>query len=976
MKPHFEGRGALRLRALQLNASSIALTALFLAAPANAQTNARTVDDGAAAESAAASAEARSDQGATAPDIVVTGSRVISDGMNAPTPVTVVSSQQLTAARPGNLAEAVGELPAFRGSTRASSAGSAGTTLGAGANLLSLRALSPFRTLVLLDGRRIVPTQLTGATDANLIPQGLVKRVDVVTGGASAAYGSDAVAGVVNFVLDTEFEGVKANAQGGISSRGDGGNMKASLSVGKSFSEGRGHILLSGDYFDQDGIGLNYRGREWAEAGWGLIGYSTTSPQLIVAPDVRDSWTTAGGVIMACQPAGVACPLARQQFNPDGTLSPYVQGANVSAATMSGGDGAVRRANLLAGYRIYNLFGRGSYEIADGHTAFLEGGFSEMRAAYFGFNSGQFLGSQATIFRENAYLPDAIHSAMLANNIQSFTVGRTNYDFGPMNFTNTTRTRRVVGGIDGPIGGGWSYSVYASYGRSTFNLLTTNNPHMENLYNAIDAVRDPVSGNIVCRTTLLGQANGQGCVPINMFGDGAPSQAALGYVLRDTFVEYNLTQFVTAGSVRGTLLTLPAGDLSVAAGLEYRRETADSTNWPDTDVVRTGAGIRGYPAAQRNQPGAFFSSPSASYSGDFNVKEGFVELAAPLLREVPVFHSLDVNAAVRYADYSSVGGVVTWKGGAVWSPIEDIRLRVTRSRDIRAPSILERFSPPSPVIGQPVNDPLNGGARVSVTQVNVGNINLSEETANTLTLGAVLQPRFLPGFTFSVDYFDIKIDDVVAAPTREAVLAACGTSCPEVIRNPDGSLNSIITMQQNMAQLRTKGEDYEMSYSTGLDGIGADGVLIVRLLATHTRSLQLIQGGSVLERVGDLNVVTSQSIPGVAKWTGSLSADLRLGDFQIFVQQRYIGKGNLDKIQTYHPTQDTRIPSVSYTDLTLGYTLPTSSHKMDVYFTVNNLFDKSPPIAPNGATIQPRASNGMLYDFVGRAFTGGVRFKF
>lgn len=958
--------------ALRLTASALTLGWAAISGTAHAAEAAEMQDPPAAVSDDVAETSTRS----AGEDIVVTGSRTITDGANAPTPVTVVSSEQLTVATPGNLAEAVGQLPAFRGSTKASSAGSAGTTLGAGANLLSLRALAPFRTLILLDGRRVVPTQMSGATDANMIPQGLLKRVDVVTGGASAAYGSDAVAGAVNFVLDTRFTGLKLNLQGGVSSRGDAGNMKASATAGTSFADGRGHVLVSADYFDQKGIGLDYKGREWAEAGWGQIGSSLTSAELIVARDVRDAQSTAGGVILGCQPVGVACPIARTQFLPDGSLAPYVQGVNVSSATMSGGDGSIRRANLLAGYRLKSFFGRVSYDVADGHTVFVEGGYNHLRSHYFGFNSGQFLGSPQTIFADNAFLSPAIRGVMGANGIQSFTMNRSNFDFGDMNFTNNTRARRVVAGIDGDLGGSWKYSLYGSYGRSTFDLLTTNNPRIENLYNAVDAVVDPVSGRIVCRSTLLGLPNGQGCVPINTFGDGAPSQAALDYVLRTTFLHYTIDQYVVAGTVRGSLFSLPAGDVNMAVGVEYRREEGSQSSGPENDGLRTGTGIRGYPAAQRNQPGAYFSSPAAGYSGDFSVREGFVEIAAPILRDTPFFRALDVNGAIRYADYSSVGGVVTWKAGASWAPVEDIRFRVTRSRDIRAPSIQERFQPSTPIIGQPVNDPLNGGARVNVTQINQGNVNLTEEKADSLTLGVVLRPSFLPGLTASIDYFNIKVKDVIAAPTREAVLAACGATCPEVIRNPDNSLNAIITRQSNLAELRTRGEDYELGYTTDTSGIGLNGRLNLRLLATHTRTLSLIQNGVVLERVGDLNVVTSQSIPGVAKWSGQVSVEYRSERFKLFVQERYIGPGNLDKTQRYVATQDTSVPERFYTDVTVGYTPPTLGGRMEFYFTVNNLFDKDPPIAPNGAVIQPRASNGMLYDFVGRAFTGGVKLSF
>lgn len=915
---------------------------------------------------------------ASASDIVVTGSRAITNGASAPTPLTVISAGQLVAASPGNLAEGVGQLPVFRGSTRSSSAGSAGTVLGAGASLLTLRALGAFRTLVLLDGRRVTPSQPTGATDANLIPQSLVKRVDVVTGGASAAYGSDAVSGVVNFVLDTKFTGIKANLQGGISSRGDAGTMKAGLTIGKSFADDRLNIVFAADYLNQEGIGVeNFGGRQWAEAQWGVIGVNTTSTALIVAPNVRDALATGGGLITGCAPAAAACPLNRMQFLPGGGLAPYNQGTFVTSATMSGGDGSLRRTNLTAGFEVTNFFGRIQYEIAQDTVVYAEGLYGKLHNHYFGSNSGALGTSPLTIFADNAYLSNAVRTTMTNNGIASFTMARTNFDFGGSYYTNDTATVRGVLGIDGGLGGGWKYSVYGAYGKTTFDLLTSNNMNVENFYNAADAVFAP-NGSIVCRSTLLGLARGNGCVPVNLFGEGAPSGAALNYILRTTYLNTKLDQLVAAATIRGEPFELWAGPVSFATGIEYRRETYDQTSGPDNAITRTGSDIRGYPAAQRNQLGAYLLSPAQAFNGSFSVKEGFAEVNVPLLKEVTGFQSLSFNGAVRYADYSTVGGVVTWKGGVNWEPLDGLRFRGTRSRDIRAPSINELYSPAVPVTGQPVNDPQNGGARFTVVQINQGNPNLKEETANTLSLGVVVRPRFLPGFTASVDYFDIEINDVIAPPTRDSVVDSCGLStCAAVIRNPDGTINSVNTRQQNLARLRTNGEDYEVGYVTRLNGLGLSGTLATRLLVTHTRHLQLTTGGLTVDRVGDLNVTPGANVPpGAAEWSGALSIDYRSERLHLFLQERYIGSGFLDKTQTYDARQDTRVPAVFYTDLTVGYTPKTLSGNMEFYFTVNNLFDKDPPITPNGSNTTPRAANGALYDFIGRNYTAGIRFKF
>jgi outer membrane receptor protein involved in Fe transport len=908
-------------------------------------------------------------------DVVVTGSRAITNGASAPTPLTVVSATQLAASTPGNLAEAVGQLPVFHGSTRASTAGSAGTTLGAGANLLSMRALSPFRTLILLDGHRVVPTQLNGSTDTNLIPQALVKRVDVVTGGASAAYGSDAVAGVANFVLDTTYQGIKGELQGGMSQRGDAGSMKANLTVGHAFLDDRLHIVASADYFKQDGIDLDYNGRAWAEDGWGLIGASTTSSALIVAPDVRDALDTGGGVITGCQPVGAACPLNKMQWINPTTLAPFVQGSNVTSSTMSGGDGAARRVNLLAGYWLVNSFGHVSYDLNSNTNVYVEFLYSHLHAHYFGSDSGEQTTSALTIYQDNAFLPDNVRSLMTADGIQSFSMQRTNFDFGGSYYTNDTITKRVEGGVDGGLGGSWKYSVYGEYGESTFDLLTSNNMIVQNLYNAADAVIDPSTGQAVCRSTLLGLPQGAGCVPINLFGSGTPSAAALNYVKRTTFLYDKITQTVFSADIRGEPFSLWAGPVSFAAGGEYRRETGVQTSGPDNAIIRTGTGIQGYPAAQKNQLGAYLLAPAQPLSGNFDVKEAFSEVDVPLVKDVTAIHNLDLNAAVRYADYSSVGGVVTWKVGGNWEPVSGIRFRATRSRDIRAPSIQERFSPQVPVTGQPVNDPQNGGARFQVVLLNQGNPDLKQETADTTTFGTVLTPHFLPGFTLSVDHFNIRIKDVISAPTIQAVVDACGMSaCANVIRNPDGTINSVIAQQQNLAQLHTAGEDFELDYVHRLDSL--NGTLSARLLATHTNTLALTIGSVTIDRVGDLNVTPSSNPPGIPEWTGSFSLDYQGARLHLFGQERYIGSGFLDKTQVYAPGQDTHVPAVWYTDLTIGYKMPTISNSFEIYTTINNLFDQDPPITPNGALTTPRPANGALYDLVGRYFSVGVRMAF
>jgi outer membrane receptor protein involved in Fe transport len=953
----------LRLRSLLACGGSVA--AMLVASPVFAQDDPR----GGVTRAGSSDTAPQADN-----DIVVTGSRAITNGADAPTPVAVVSAAQLTAAQPGNIAESLTQLPVFTGSFKPSSAGSNHSASGGGANLLALRGLSPSRTLVLLDGRRIVNTTINGTTDVNLVPQGLVSRVDVVTGGASAAYGSDAVAGVVNFVLDSKFDGLKINLQGGMSSRSDAGSMKGNLTFGTKFADDRAHLVFSADYYRQKGIDWDYGSRDWANGGWAVVPESATSSRLIVIPDERDVLGSFGGTITACQPVGVACPLTKMQFNPDGTIRPFVQGTFVSGTNMSGGDGTPRRTDLIPTTDAKNIFSRFTYELGDSTSVFLEGNYGRVHSNYLAaYNTNQLASAAFTIFNDNAYLSPDIKAQMAANGVTSFTMFRVNRDFQPNRYFTDTTTKRVVGGVDGSFGGSWRYSGYAQYGESRAIYKINHNMIMDNVYNAADAVLNG-AGQIVCRSTRDATVAGPGCVPINLLGEGNPSPEALNYVTGLSRVVVDTSQLVVAADVRGELFTIATSPVTVAFGGEYRREKGEVTEDAISSGTRNGTGIRGFPAAQQGLFGRYlYSINGLPLKGEFNVKEAFVEVNAPLVQDTPLFNQLSLNGAVRYADYSTAGGKTTWKLGGVWQPIEDIRFRATLSRDIRAPNIAELYTVSNQINGSTASDPQKGGARPIFIQRQTGNRNLDAETANSLNLGVVFKPRFLPGLTASVDYFDIAIDNVISQPTVQQVVDNCGmNACDLVQRQGDGTINVVITPFQNLARLKTNGEDYEIGYTTALAG----GRLNLRALATHTRKLSLIVNGREVNRVGDLNVLQNTNPPAAVSWTGSFSASWRNDRFHIFAQERFIASGHLDSTVLYAAGFDTSVPAVWYTDLTVGYTLPTRGNKFEIYGTINNLFDQDPPITPNGASTTPRAANGGIYDFLGRYLTVGARIQF
>jgi iron complex outermembrane receptor protein len=911
-------------------------------------------------------------QGAVS-EVVVTGSRTITDGSAAPTPLTVVSGDELRASSPASIIDALNEIPSFQGSIRPAASSSSGTGLnGNGGNFLSLRGLGPQRTLVLIDGQRIVPANTRGAPDVNLIPQGLVQRVDVVTGGASAAYGSDAVAGVVNFILDTKFTGLKGEIEGGTSSRSDANSIRASLTGGQGFLDDKLHVVGSAEFSQTDGIDLDYNGRKWAEQGWGLIGAGTTPATNIIAPNVGYSVATRGGLITG--PAVIA----NQQFLPGGALAPFNAGAFKTSSTESGGDGAMNRTNLIPGITTESFFGHATYEVNDSFRVFGEAQFAEVKTKFLTTQNTATGTSAYTIFSDNAFIPAALQSVLTANNIGSFTLGRTAADWPAVFVDSLTDTERFVVGFQGKLPGDWSYSGYYQYGRSTNKVQTLNNPIEQNVYNAADAVVNPANGQVVCRTTLTNPTNG--CVPMNLFGFGAPSAASIAYATGTSFFRLVNEQQVAAFDVKGQPFSTWAGPVAVAFGVEHRHEDSGQVVDPISASIKSAGGVKGFPTALVGSPGGFLLSNPQAISGSFSVTEGYLEVDAPLLKDMALAKSLDFNGAVRYADYSTVGGQTTWKVGLVYQPVEDLRLRFTRSRDIRAPNISELFTGAQQTIGLGVNDPNFANARFTVTQRVQGNPNLGAEDADTTTYGFVYKPSYIPGLMFSVDAYKIDIANVISQVALQDVVNGCAAGnnslCSLVLRNADGTINTIITPTQNIASLATRGEDFELDYSTPLDRFKADlpGNLRIRLLATHLDELSTTVNGIKNDRVGDLDIGAPTLPAGAPDWTATFNLTYAVGDFSFFWQQRYLAAGIEDHTQVFNAASITKVPAVNYTDLTVRYDLRRGGRTYQLYGTVNNLFDQDPPITPGGAATTPRAANP-LYDFIGRYYTVGVRFK-
>jgi outer membrane receptor protein involved in Fe transport len=940
-------------------------------------------------------AHAQTAQQAQAPaavdEIVVTGTRVVRDGYEAPTPVSVLGAEELNAMAVTNIADAVNRLPTFgAGLTSRNTSGSVSGGIG-GLNLLNLRSLGATRTLVLLDGRRVVGANVGGnsgsAVDINGFPNGLISRVDVVTGGASAAYGSDAVAGVVNFVVDKEFIGVKGSIDGGITTYGDDEQYRVSLSAGTSFANGRGHVLLSGEHAYESGI--KGQPRKWSDRTFVAMNnpnYTATNgqPQILALEDSAFGTATGGGLILSCAGfPGTACPLRGTQFLQGGTPAPFRFGL-VSGNTMSGGDFEMSRVDkssiaLAQELERENIFTRVSYDIADNVTVFADWiwGFSE---AYNPGATSNFNGGGLNIRIDNPFIPASIRSQMASIGITQFTMGNTNqYDMPLLQSLNARTFRSYVAGVEGTFdafGGPWNWD--ASFAKSTNHLSfrSPGNRINANYLRAIDAVTD-AAGRTVCRVNADADPlnDAPACIPYNPMGIGVNADNP--YVYGTGYGLTKLGQEVWAVNFNGEPFSTWAGPVSLAVGGERRKESM--------------VGI----ASALDLAAAYFAGNFGASTGSFNVAEGYLETVVPLAKDAEWAKSLDLNAAVRFTDYSTSGFVVTWKAGATFSPIDDLTFRGTVSRDIRAPNVGDLYTSDRPGTGT-VIDPRNGASSFIVTSVR-GNRTLTPEKADAIGVGAVLTPTFLPGFAASVDYYDINIKDAIAALSSQNYVDRChnGTApqlCPFVTRDAAGNITFVAVVPANILSQSTRGMDIEASYTLPLASMmeAWDGELRLRGLATKVFSLKTVDSLGTIEGAGiqaDGGVIGLGSALSAPKFRYLMSATYDGGPFSATFTMRGIGKGVFNTsfitcttgcpaATAANPTININyVPSITYFDLALDYGFMDDT--IETYFTAENLFDKDPPfiVGTRGAGFYAGQGNTGLYDRLGRTFRAGVRFR-
>lgn len=948
------------IRALTSGTATAAIATMCSAASAQVQAppiGAPTPDAGAEAAGAPSpaaptdrtdTAQGDNREPASAADIIVTGSRVKRNGYKAPTPETVVSAQDLAASAPSNVADFVNDLPQLAGSSTPRTGTTTLSTGTAGSNFLNLRGLGASRTLVLLDGRRVVGASVEGLVDANTLPTALISRIDIVTGGASAAYGSDAIAGVVNFVLDTKFKGFKFEAQSGISTYGDDRKSKIEGAFGTGFGGDRGHLIVSGSYTDTAGV-QSANTRPWFNGAKIIPNPAYVAgngqPRLLYAENVNTANASLGGLITSGSLAGT-------QFGSGGTVGRRVYGTPAGAMYTIGGETQDLAAlySLEAPVEQITAFGRLSYEVADGFEILGEFNYGRSIAVPQSAYNWQF--GNVRVQRDNAFLDPTLR-ARLAASETSFLMGTFNPDIGRITSHNERTLTRFVGGLKGNLGGGWTLDVYGQYGKTKLDTRVSNLQIKSRYALAVDAVVSPATGQAVCRSTLTNQTNG--CVPYNIFGVNVNSAAAIGYASGTARLDLDLEQTVGAATIQGEPFSTWAGPVSVAVGAEYRKEKVGGTS----DAI--------------SQANDFFAGNYKPTNGSYDVKEGFGEVVVPLARDLPFAQSADLNAAVRYTDYSTSGGVTTWKVGATYNPVSDIRLRATRSRDIRAPNLNDLYLGGVTSIGQTVID--RGVSVGNIGATTIGNAALQPERADTLTAGIVLTPGFLPGFTVSFDYYRIKIGDAILTPSTQGTVNYCNAGntalCGLIARNTAGVITAITRMPINLARERASGFDIEASYTAELFN---DTRVTVRGLATHVIE-RTLDDGFLIDELGGENGVNPPS-GSIADWRVIASAGIASGPFTGIFTGRYTSPGVYDKAFTSADLANNRIAGATYFDLATSIKFSGSGVHGEFFLNVDNIFNKDPVIvAPINQPFFNAPVNALLYDTIGRELRAGIRFK-
>lgn len=943
------------LRRLLLNsACGLAVAAGWFAGSAMAQTQPRPK-----------AAPAANSPDVTVGEILVTGTRAAT-AFNSPTPVATVDANVVSKLAISNFADALNELPAFRPDTTPASnffqvkPNISGRTM-------DLRGLGQQRTLVLVDGQRFVGSNDLGTLDLNEIPSSLIKRSEVVTGGASAAYGADAIAGVVNIILDNTFTGLKMDANVGRSERGDNENYFLSVAGGRSFADMRGHVLFGMEYAENRGVG-DCRTRSWCNKytnyipnpGWPGNGL----PATLVENNAQFVLNTAGLI-----PTG---PLKGTTFDLNGNPIPFTFGQFYGGGSfMVGGDASVPSGNLFYGQPLvapdkhFAALARVDYSLSDSVQASLTLHYAQTMGGPVG--TTYFYAFSRPIAIDNAYVTPALRQLMAGAGLTSVPVSKFIGAQGPQeNLAHTfNRTFQASFQLTGDVWKDWRWDATAQYGEQLDHLTSLNIRNKARFSQAIDAVVAP-NGQIVCRSTLTNPTDG--CIPLNWIGDNSVSQAALAWVAQDAWQTRDYQLATVEANLRGTLFKGWAGPITGAFGVDYRR-TRDSGDADPNSV----AGVLNLTVA------------SILPTSTRDVKEAYGEFNAPLLAGLPFVDALTVDGAVRFTSYSDFGSATTWKAGVVYHVNSDLMFRYTRSHDIREPNAQE-LNPLGTSITLPLADPVTHSTPF-VTAVTSGNPKLALEKGETSTLGVVYNPSWLHNLQVSLDHYDIRMNNAIDTISAQGTLNLCSAGvsslCSFIARNSAGVVTQVTSTYQNLATLSAAGYELVANYSVDLSDLNArvPGELSFTLNGNYVERLfEITPAGALIQMnnwTGDPGSVTS--LLGVPRYKVNGYATYTLGPDAATLSWRYIPKALIDPTKIgpeqagYSPSlansiSTNQVASRFYVDLSGSHKFTTKSGLQgEIYGSISNLFDTQEP--PSLRIY----GNPLYFDPVGRAYKIGLR---
>ena len=928
-------------------------------------------------------------------EVVVTGSRLVRSDLSAPSPTTVIDETAVKMSGETTVEGVLNELPQISAGNN-SSVNSAG---GSGVLTANLRGLGATRTLTLVNGRRFIPANGAGSVDLATIPNALIKRVDVITGGASAVYGSDAITGAVNFILRDDFEGFEVSTQYGRTAEKDGKTTNYDMLFGTNFDEGRGNITMFASRSTRDPVMMQDRSfsRVPLNANLGPSGSGNIPGGRVGLSAAQLSTLNVGqgaGVIPV-GPEGCTTPVNSIRFDVSGRVMRHCDPEtlyNYAAGNY-----------LLRPLERWQFSGLGHYDITDHVQSYVDLHYALAKNEF-----QQAADSLSIVTGTNSYFevlnyatnpvlsPDV--RALFVNNPQIFDpmgtgnarisggIARRVDELGLRNFAFERATLGSTFGLRGDFAVGehtWQWDVFGQYQRSRTDEEVLNTMSPARLSLGLNSTTD-ANGNVVCVTAVLG------CVPVNPFGLGSITPAAAAFISPERSSKDLFERSVMGASLAGEFLKLPGGPISAAIGFEYRDDDYRYTPGA-TDLARE------YGSASRGIT-----------KGGYDVTEEFAELRLPLLADKPFADVLAIEGAVRHSDYSNFGTTDTWRAGLEWGPTDWLRFRAAYNVAIRAPGINELYAPIAEGFS-PGNDPCAAirhpsqaqkdfcvaqgvpaaeintfvQAALGFSQVSGGNPALREETSDTMTIGAVLKLPFLDRFNLAVDYYEINVDDAVATMNAQTTLDVCyqlldanSEPCRAITRLPgSGQVYQVRASNSNIGSLTVSGVDLAMDYTFNLPesfAIGGKGASLGLALNggwLFKRESQII-GAAVIDCAGFFGSCTAQGAGGSPDFKALFAASLNSGPLVVRSQVRYMA--GLDPLPAIAASTPVEAGSVTYVDFMGSFRF---NDTFELYGGIDNAFNQKPPLLTSSWGGDAN-TDVTLYDVIGRRYFMGVRARF